>query len=150
MEARAHKVPYRQVPSSLGFHLVRAKLMAQQGTAKEAVAEFERLLRDKKHASEVATRYGYALALQRDGQLAAAQKQVATLARGSVSTAMTRISQRRPARLTMRYSRLRASMGSSLEARTAGYRPKNRPTPAVMPIPIATAHGSILAGMGEK
>jgi beta-barrel assembly-enhancing protease len=88
MEARAHNVPYRQVPSSLNFHLVRAKLLAEQGTPKEAVAEFERLLRDKKHASEVATRYGYALALQRDGQLTAAQKQLVPLTRNGASTEM--------------------------------------------------------------
>ncbi len=36
------------------------------------------------------------------------------------------------------YSRLSASIGSSRAARIAGYRPKNSPTTAVMPIPIAT------------
>jgi beta-barrel assembly-enhancing protease len=88
MEARAHKTTYRQVPSSLDFHLVRAKLAAQQGTPKEAVADFERLLRDKKLASDIAGHYGYSLALQRDGQLAAAQQQLALVTQGGVSTAM--------------------------------------------------------------
>ena len=68
----------------------------------------------------------------------------------SVSNAMTRISQSMPTRIATTYSRLRASMGSSFEARIAGYRPKNSPTMAVMLMPMITAQSSILAGMGEK
>ena len=48
MQNRAQESPYRQVVSSLDFHLIRAKLRAQAGTAGEAVAEFEKLLQEKK------------------------------------------------------------------------------------------------------
>ncbi len=48
----------------------------------------------------------------------------------------------------VRYSFLNASMGSSRAARRAGYRPKNRPTSAVIPMPSATDQSSTDAGTG--
>jgi predicted Zn-dependent protease len=65
MQNRAQNSPYRQVVSSLDFHLVRARLRVQAMPPKDAVAEFERLLREKKYSSETATRYGLAYALLR-------------------------------------------------------------------------------------
>lgn len=62
MQNRALESPYRQVVSSLDFHLVRAKLRAQEGQPREAVAEFERLLREKKYVSQAAVQYGLAYA----------------------------------------------------------------------------------------
>ena len=47
-----------------------------------------------------------------------------------------------------RHSRLSASIGSRRAARIAGYRPKNSPTSAVMPMPSATDHASTAAGIG--
>ena len=41
-------------------------------------------------------------------------------------------------------------MGSRLAACIAGYRPKKRPTSAVMPMPSVTDHGSTVAGTGVK
>jgi predicted Zn-dependent protease len=65
MQNRAQNAPYRQVVSSLDFHLVRARLRAQALPVKDAAAEFERSLREKKYLSEDATRYGLAYALLR-------------------------------------------------------------------------------------
>lgn len=65
MQNRAQESPYRQVVSSLDFHLVRAKLRAQSGQPREAIAEFERLLREKKYVSQAAVQYGLAYALLR-------------------------------------------------------------------------------------
>ncbi|MDR2614414.1 MAG: M48 family metalloprotease [Candidatus Accumulibacter sp.] len=65
MQNRAQDSPYRQVVSSLDFHLVRARLRVQAMSPKDAVTEFERLLREKKYSSETATRYGLAYALLR-------------------------------------------------------------------------------------
>lgn len=62
MQNRAQESPYRQVVSSLDFHLVRAKLRAQSGQPREAIADFERLLREKKYASLAAAEYGLAYA----------------------------------------------------------------------------------------
>ncbi len=72
--------PYKQVPDSLEFQLVRAKLRAQEGSPRDAVTEFEARLLDRNFAGgETATRYGLALALLRDGRLAAAEKEVRQL-----------------------------------------------------------------------
>ncbi len=65
MQNRAQESPYRQVVSSLDFHLIRAKLRAQSGTPKEAVTEFERLLQERKYVSQVAVQYGLSYALMR-------------------------------------------------------------------------------------
>jgi len=74
--------PYRQVPDSLEFQLVRAKLRAQDGTPRDAVTEFETRLADRSFAgSETAVRYGLAQARLRDGKVAAAQKEVRELRR---------------------------------------------------------------------
>jgi beta-barrel assembly-enhancing protease len=58
-------MPYRQHPDSVAFHMVRAKLRADSGDARDAVATFESSVREKRYASEVAARYGLANALLR-------------------------------------------------------------------------------------
>jgi predicted Zn-dependent protease len=65
MQNRAAESPYRQVVSSLEFHLIRARLRAQEGTPRDAVREFEKLLREKKYVSQAAVQYGLSLALLR-------------------------------------------------------------------------------------
>ncbi len=74
--------PYKQVPDSLEFQLVRAKLRAQEGSSRDAVTEFETRLKDRSFAgSEAAMRYGLAQARLRDGNLAAAEKELGELRR---------------------------------------------------------------------
>jgi predicted Zn-dependent protease len=74
--------PYKQVPDSLDFQLVRAKLRAQEGTSREAVVEFESRLKERSFSgSEAAMHYGLAQALLRDDKLAAADKELAELRR---------------------------------------------------------------------
>jgi predicted Zn-dependent protease len=80
MQNRAQNSPYRQVVSSLDFHLVRARLRAQIGLPKEAAAEFERSLQEKKYSSEAAVRYGLAYALLRAKDVAGARRASAPLA----------------------------------------------------------------------
>ncbi len=82
MGNRIQSRPYRQVPDSLEFQLVRAKLRAQDGTPRDAVTEFETRLKDRSFAgSEAAVRYGLAQAQLRERNLAAAEKQVGELRR---------------------------------------------------------------------
>ncbi|MCL2524154.1 MAG: M48 family metalloprotease [Betaproteobacteria bacterium] len=76
MQNREGGVHYRQVPDSPEFHLARAKLRAMQGTPAEATGHFERLLAERKFASEEATRYGLAYALFRARDWAAAEREV--------------------------------------------------------------------------
>ena len=79
MQNRALDVPYRQVVSSLDFHLVRAKLRAQAESARDAVKDFQTQLQEKKYASMEATHYGLALALMRAKDPVAAQKEIGAL-----------------------------------------------------------------------
>jgi len=79
MENRAQLKAYRQVPDSLAFQLVRAKIRAQQGTPGEAIAGFETQLKEKKYSSEAAARYGLARALLRANDPAGAEREVAAL-----------------------------------------------------------------------
>lgn len=88
MQNRDAEVPYKQVPDSLDYQLVRAKLRAELGTPREAVIDFEALLKDRKFASEAAARYGYARALLRDKQLDAAEREVKNLRRLKLSSPM--------------------------------------------------------------
>ncbi len=65
VEGRAATLQYRQRLDSLEFHLVRAKLRAETGDAKEAVTQITSALRDRRYASEAAARYGLVSALLR-------------------------------------------------------------------------------------
>ena len=81
--------PYKQVPDSLEFQLVRAKLRVQEGSSRDAVTEFESRLKDRSFAgSEAAMRYGLAQARLRDGNPAAAEKEVVELRRLKVQSPM--------------------------------------------------------------
>ncbi len=88
MDNRIQMRPYKQVPDSMEFGLVRAKLKAQEGTVQDAITEFETRLRERKFASEESARYGLAIALWRAKNYAAAEKQVAELRRLKVTSFM--------------------------------------------------------------
>jgi predicted Zn-dependent protease len=89
MGNRIQSRPYRQVPDSLEFQLVRAKLRAQEGTPREAVIEFESRLKDRSFAgSEAAVRYGLAQAMLRDGRIEAAEREMPELRRLKVQSPM--------------------------------------------------------------
>ncbi len=88
MQNRAQESPYRQVVSSLDFQLVRAKLRAQLGTPREAVADFESQVRERKSVSQAAARYGLAYALLRAKDVAAAQREFEALKALKVSSPM--------------------------------------------------------------
>jgi predicted Zn-dependent protease len=88
MDSRAQQKPYRQVPDSLSFQLVRAKLRAQLGTVGEAVTDFQTLVKEKKYSSEIAARYGLAQAQLRAKDYPAANQEVAALRRMAASSPM--------------------------------------------------------------
>lgn len=80
-EARADAEPYRQVPDSLDFQMVRALLQSYQGTPREAVAFFDSAIAEHKYNSEVAEHYGLVAALLRAGDFKRAKAELATLAK---------------------------------------------------------------------
>lgn len=72
IQNRTGDIPYRQIPDSLAFHLVRARLVALQGSASEAVSAFKTRIEQRKSASEVASRYGLVVAMLRTENLSSA------------------------------------------------------------------------------
>jgi predicted Zn-dependent protease len=76
---RAQGIPYKQVPDSLEFHLVRALLKSYQGDAREQVANFDAALKEKKYNNELAERYGLVAALMRAKNIPRAKTELAKL-----------------------------------------------------------------------
>jgi beta-barrel assembly-enhancing protease len=79
IQGRVATVPYRQVPDSVEFQLIRAKLKALIESPENAVAFFKESLAERKFLSEAAGHYGLAMSLARTKNYAAAQKEVAAL-----------------------------------------------------------------------
>ncbi len=84
IQSRTEDQPYRQIPDSLDFHLVRARLVALDGPADEVVPVFRTRIEERKTNSEVASRYGLVVAMLRkeeltNADLEAAREQVAKM-----------------------------------------------------------------------
>jgi beta-barrel assembly-enhancing protease len=79
MQNRAQNAVYKQVPDSIEFYLVRARLRAEDGLPAEAVAHFDEQVRERRYASEAAARYGLASALVRARSFARAADEVESL-----------------------------------------------------------------------
>ena len=69
IQSRTSDLPYRQVPDSLDFHLVRARLLALDGRASDAVLTFKKRIDERKSTSELASRYGLVVAMLRMEEL---------------------------------------------------------------------------------
>ncbi len=76
---RIHGLAYRQIPDSLDFQLLRAKLRAEQGAPQEALTQLEGELRERKFSSEIAAHYGLAMAFLRAKMPARAEAELAPL-----------------------------------------------------------------------
>jgi len=80
--ARAERYPYKQVPDTLAFRLVQAKLRAAAPADPAEIARgFAHNLAQGRSAHAQAERYGYALALLRAREYAAARTQAQALVR---------------------------------------------------------------------
>jgi predicted Zn-dependent protease len=79
IQNRVERMPYRQVPDSLEFQLVRAKLRAESDSPREAVSFFETSLKERKFLSEAATRYGLVASLLRARDVTRAKRELEPL-----------------------------------------------------------------------
>jgi predicted Zn-dependent protease len=79
MQNRAQTAAYKQTPDSIEFHLARAKLRAEQGLPRDAVAYFDDLVRQHRYASEAGARYGLASALATTRDFPRAGNEIETL-----------------------------------------------------------------------
>ena len=78
-QARAYTKPFRQVPDSLDFQMVRALLKSYEGSPRDAVFFFRDALAERKFNSEIAARYGLVASLLRAQDLKTAQTELAAL-----------------------------------------------------------------------
>ncbi len=77
---RAADYGHRQRPDDLSYHLLRARLRERSYTdPKKAVAYFRSTLDSRRFRNEMAERYGYAVALERAGNIGAAGEVAAKL-----------------------------------------------------------------------
>ena len=79
VEGRVQSIPYRQVPDSLEFLLVRARLQARDMSPRDGVAHFDDILVEKKAVNEAPSRYGLVMELLRLKDYARATKEVNVL-----------------------------------------------------------------------
>ncbi|HUF82629.1 MAG TPA: M48 family metalloprotease [Burkholderiales bacterium] len=79
IQSRIQDMNYRQVPDSLDFQLIRAKLRAQFDAPRSAIAFFEESLAERRFLSEAASRYGLVASLMRAKDFARARSELAAL-----------------------------------------------------------------------
>ena len=79
MESRGESAPYLQVQDSLDFHLVRARLRAQENNPADAVMAQRTTLKEKRYSIEAAARYGLVTALLRARQYREAEAEAQKL-----------------------------------------------------------------------
>ena len=88
VQNRVESTPYRQVPDTLDFQLVRAKLKATLDPLRDARAFFDESLKERKFLSETASRYGLTRTLLRAKDYPGARREYATLQKTAPPNAM--------------------------------------------------------------
>ncbi len=69
-QSRANSFPYKQIPDSLQYHLVQARVLVDTfSTPQEACAYFAKKLERGNYRSRLGTMYGYVLSLSQAGKL---------------------------------------------------------------------------------
>ena len=81
IQGRIANLPYRQIPDSIEFQLIRALIKAQTESAENAVTFFKESLAERKFLSEAASRYGLGIGYYRLKDYGAAGKELAELKR---------------------------------------------------------------------
>src|SRR5262245_30192068 len=80
IQSRIQDLPYRQVPDSIEFQLIRAKIRGDLESPREAMTFFETSLAERKFLSEAASHYGLAVSSLRANDAARARKELAAVA----------------------------------------------------------------------
>jgi predicted Zn-dependent protease len=88
VQNRTMNLPYKQVPDSLDFHLVRAKVRALTSEPRDAITFFDEQISDRKFNSEVGVRYGLVLSLLRAENVKRAATEMTSLRRIAPENAM--------------------------------------------------------------
>jgi len=73
---RVEAMPYRQVPDSLEFQMMRAKIRAGMNNSQNAIDSFKNNISERRYVNEIAEHYGLGVALFRNNDADSALKQV--------------------------------------------------------------------------
>ena len=79
VQSRVEEFRYRQVPDSLEFQVVRARLQVLSMQPRDAVVRYDDILKEKKSVSEIPPRYALTLALLRGKEIERARRESVTL-----------------------------------------------------------------------
>ncbi len=85
---RVSQMSYRQVPDSVEFQYIRAKLIANNGSADTNIEVFTQNIREHRYMNEATEHYGLAVAYLRKNALSQAEKEVAWLKKYAPQHAM--------------------------------------------------------------
>lgn len=88
VDNRVAQLPYKQVPDSVEFQYVRAKLLANSGLAETNIAVFSQNIQERRYSNEAAEHYGLALAYMRKNSIAQAEHEIAWLKKNAPQHAM--------------------------------------------------------------
>jgi predicted Zn-dependent protease len=88
VQSRVDALPYRQVPDSLEFQMLHARLQQEQYGPREAVAYFDSILTEKRTINESAARYALVLALLRAQDFGRARSEAQRLKADEPNSAM--------------------------------------------------------------
>jgi predicted Zn-dependent protease len=79
VQSRVEELHYRQVPDTLDFQLVRARLQVLGSSPRDAIDKYTDVLKEKKTVNEVPARYGLTFALMRAKDFEGARREAAAL-----------------------------------------------------------------------
>jgi predicted Zn-dependent protease len=85
---RVEQMHYRQVPDSVEFQYVRAKLLANNAAVETNIEVFEQNIREHRYTNEAVEHYGLAVAYLRKNTLPQAEKEVIWLKKNAPQHAM--------------------------------------------------------------
>ena len=91
VQNRVEGLPYKQVPDSLEFQLVRARLEVMQYPPRDAVERFEDILKEKKTVSEIPARYGLTMALLEAKDMPRATREAELLLKAAPDSSMVAV-----------------------------------------------------------
>jgi beta-barrel assembly-enhancing protease len=91
VQNKAASLPYKQHADAVEFYLVRAKVRADAGDARETVASLQSAVKEGRYVSEVAARYGLACALARAGRAKEADAELARVRALGVTSPMVEL-----------------------------------------------------------
>ena len=85
---RVEQMRYRQVPDSVEFQYIRAKLIANNGLVDSNIELFKQNIRERKFTNEAAEHYGLAVAYMRKNALSQADNELAWLKKNAPQHAL--------------------------------------------------------------